>query len=322
MIKIKVYKELEEARRLWQRHWPQRCLFDLWPVRACFQKQFSHRPSFIVATRDSEFCGMLALSWIDEEKIFGHFPGEVWQGDTWLEQNKIISSDPEVLRILFDHIPADVKIRYLTDKPCRLPETSAGIDETGYLFFPKQYGYSYQAYLHCFSGKSLKKIRKELDRFVASGIVFRYDCVSDMNHLFRMNLERFKERSFFSDSRFLRSFENLAVWLHANKMLRITTVLVGDKIAAVDMGAVWKSTYTVLAGGAHPDFPGIAKLINLHHIEWACQQRLKEVDFLCGDFNWKNRFHLTPRPLYKIWNLQASEGEQDAESSLRTACAG
>jgi CelD/BcsL family acetyltransferase involved in cellulose biosynthesis len=68
----------------------------------------------------------------------------------------------------------------------------------------------------------------------------------------------------------------------------------------VDVGALWKNTYTVLAGGTDPDFPGVAKLINFHHIQWACRQRLDLVDFLCGDFNWKSRFRLHPRPLYKI----------------------
>lgn len=71
-------------------------------------------------------------------------------------------------------------------------------------------------------------------------------------------------------------------------------------MAAVDIGAVWNGIYTVVAGGACSDFPGVAKLINFHHLEWACGQQLREVDFLCGEFNWKNRFHLTPRPLYQM----------------------
>jgi hypothetical protein len=68
----------------------------------------------------------------------------------------------------------------------------------------------------------------------------------------------------------------------------------------VDVGTVWNESSTVLAGGVNPGFPGVAKLINLHHLEWACQNRMKSVDFLCGDYGWKERFHLSPRPLYKI----------------------
>ena len=90
MLDINIYKDLAEVKRLWINHWPRRCFFDLWPVRACFQSQFNHSPYFMVARQNGEFRGLLALSWIDEEQCYGHFPGEIWHGKTWLEQNKIL----------------------------------------------------------------------------------------------------------------------------------------------------------------------------------------------------------------------------------------
>jgi len=92
-------------------------------------------------------------------------------------------------------------------------------------------------------------------------------------------------------------------------------------LAAVDVGALWKNTYTVLAGGTDPDFPGIAKLINFHHIEWACRQHLAVVDFLCGDFNWKSRFRLSPRPLYKICSEQVDAVPESHHEERMPACA-
>jgi CelD/BcsL family acetyltransferase involved in cellulose biosynthesis len=176
--------------------------------------------------------------------------------------------------------------------------------------------------MQCFSGKTRKKMRSELNRLTAGGVSYRYDCLDDVAHLFRMNLEYFKGTSYFEDVRFLRAFENLVAWLHANNMLRVTTVLIGGRLAAVDIGAVWNQTYTVLAGGTHPEFPGVAKLINFHHIEWACQQRLKEVDFLCGEFNWKHRFHLSTRPLYRIEpHPLAAVDWSEALEDLQVACA-
>ena len=56
----------------------------------------------------------------------------------------------------------------------------------------------------------------------------------------------------------------------------------------------------MLAGGTNHEFPGVAKLINFHHLEIACHQRFDSVDFLCGDFGWKRRFRLVARPLYQI----------------------
>jgi len=307
MIDIRICSDLEEAKRLWRFHWPQQSLFDLWPVRNCFQLQYNYAPTFIVASRKSRFCGMVALSWIEETQAFAHFPGETWQGKTWLEQNRILAADTDVFDTLSAHIPPGTKLRYLLPEPRLLGQGAMVPDEVGYLFCPASYDFSCDRYLQCFSGKSRKKLFREISTLTAKGVSFRYNCPSDVAHLFRMNLENFGEASYFSDPRFLKAFENLAAWLQGNGLLRTTTVLIGGKTAAIDIGAVYAGTYTVLAGATNPGFPGVAKFINLHHIEWSCKQRMTEVDFLCGDFNWKSRFRLTPRPLFEL--VTASENE-------------
>ncbi|MBN2311673.1 MAG: GNAT family N-acetyltransferase, partial [Candidatus Hydrogenedentes bacterium] len=156
-----------------------------------------------------------------------------------------------------------------------------------------------------FSGKSRKKLRRELDALENLGLAFRYDCLADAERVFEMNLAAFGADSYFHDARFLDGFAALIRWLHDEGLLRVTCVLLGGRIAAVDVGAVWRRTYTLVAGGTCPDFPGVAKLINFHHLERSCQERYEVVDFLCGDFGWKERFHLTPRPLYQL-RLSAS----------------
>jgi hypothetical protein len=312
---------VEEGRQIWQRRWPSESFFDLWPVRSCFQRHFNRPPHFLVAESNGKTHGVLALSWIEEARCFGHFPGETWQGKTWLEQNKIPVNDPDVFHSLLDHIPGPADIRYLARESILADEKNLDVDEIGYLFFPKKYGYSYQEYLQEFSGKSRKNLRRELSRLRSLGLSFRHDKSEDLDLLFRMNLEAFGEKSYFADPRFLNSFEGLLDWLHQMGLLRVTTVLLGGKVAAVDVGAVWESCYTVLAGVTHPDFPGVGKLINFHHLEWACIQRLEKVDFLCGDFGWKERFHLTPRPLYQIRTLPEAKAYPGLYTEKRMAYA-
>jgi hypothetical protein len=321
MIDVSVSSDLGEIRRLWQRHWPQTGLFDLWPVRACFQRQFQHTPHFLVAERQGACCGLLALSWIDEEQYFGHFPGELWHSKTWIEQNRVLVADEPSFEALWEAVPEVAQIRYLCPDGYLPEDASVTLDEVGYLFRPPQYGYDFNGYMALFSGKSRKKIRCEIDRLLARGVSFRYDCLTDVDRLFRLNLEAFREDSYFSDSRFLNAFEDLVKWLHNNHLLRVTAVLVGGELAAVDVGAVWNGAYTVLAGGTCGDFPGVAKLINFNHLEWACHQRMREVDFLCGEFNWKNRFHLTPRPLYKMSKLIAIDGARTPVYESDLICA-
>lgn len=321
MLNIRVCEDLQEAREIWRRHWPQDGFFDLWPVRARFQEQFRREPYFIVAEHNGKMEGLLALSWIEEENTYGHFPGETCQGKTWLEQNKILFKDPDVFRELVNPLPESVYIRYLTRKSLPQDQPILTVDELGYLFYPRQHGCCFQSYWDRFSGKSRKKLRRELALLEAQGIAYRYNCSSDVTWMFRKNLNNFGERSYFSDPRFLTAFENLVAWLQANNMLRVTTVTVGGKIAAVDIGAIWRLTYTVLAGATDSDFPGIAKLINFHHMEWACRERLEVVDFLCGDFGWKERFHLERRPLYKlrIGSLQDRRQDEPVERSMAIA---
>ena len=86
----------------------------------------------------------------------------------------------------------------------------------------------------------------------------------------------------------------------------MVTITVDDEPAAIDLGSLYSGMLTMLAGGTNGKFPGIAKLINMHHIRFACDERLDSVDFLCGDFNWKTLFHLTPSPLYLLEGQPAS----------------
>lgn len=118
----------------------------------------------------------------------------------------------------------------------------------------------------------------------------------------QMSLGRFGDESYFSDKRFLESFRDLKDHFHEKGWLRMTTVLIDGEPAAVDMGCVYQGVYTLLAGGTHNDYPGVAKVINLHHMKEACREKYEKVDFLCGDFSWKKIFHLSPNPLYKLCN--------------------
>ena len=141
------------CRRLWERFWPVECLFDLWPVRACFLEPFDRSPYFLVAEYKGVIQGMLALSWIEEEHCFGHFPGETWNGKTWLEQNRIPASGPVAAAELLDRIPGPAHLRYLTRESLPGDGNLASVDEVGYLFFPRQYDWSFEAYRKQFSGK-------------------------------------------------------------------------------------------------------------------------------------------------------------------------
>ena len=131
-------------------------------------------------------------------------------------------------------------------------------------------------------------------------LCYRYDDMSDFERMVQLNITNFGSLSYFYDLRFRESFRALMHYLDDRGWLRITTVIIDGEVAAVDMGCVHHGDYTVLAGGTNRDYPGVAKLINLHHMQRACSEKYNLIDFLCGDFSWKHKFHLTARPLYML----------------------
>lgn len=257
---------------------------------------------------------MLALSWIEEEGYYGFFPGETWKGKTWLEQNRVPAPSSALTRELWAAAPPSTRIRYLHDETAAYLK-HAKIDETGYLFHPGRYGFDYDEYWQSFSGKSRKRLQRELDSFERMSRGWSQNRASDIEWMFDTNLSRFGRDSYFSDVRFVRGFESMLSSLSSRGLLRVTTVRVGGQRAAVDVGALYNNRYTVLAGATSEEFQGIAKAINLFHIEAGCRERFDRIDFLCGDFGWKERFHLEPRPLYMASNDEISEDDTDFPAS-------
>ena len=301
MPDARIVTDLEECRALWERLIPQEGFWDLWDVRMCFQQHYRRPPCFVVLEEAGECKGLLPLSWVEESSCYQYFPGETWSGATWVEQNRIIAHDEAALGQLLAAVPQEYHVRYLKADDC-ITASLEQVDEIGYLFLPPRYEYSIERYFQEFSGKTFKRLQKELAAVEAPGAAYRLDDCADIEWLVDMNLRRFGAHSYFYDERFCQSFRSLMELSRERGWLRVTTVLLGGEIAAVDVGVRLADTYILLGGGTNPDYPGVAKLINLYHMRRACAERIPVVDFLCGDFSWKKLFHLTQRPLYLLTN--------------------
>lgn len=290
MYTTRVVSDIIECRDLWGRSIPENDLFDVWGARMCFHKYLNWNPHFIIAEDGSGLCGLLPLSEIKDHNYYGYFPGEVCAGKTWIEQNKIHAINDDVYNLLIEAAPQNLHIRYLNRQT---PE----VDEIGYLFRASKYNYDMNGYWGEFSSKSRRKIQEEIMQF---DVRWRFEDSRDIDALIQMNIKSFGETSFFTNEKFCRGFIDFMEFAKERKMLRVVTALIGDKIVATDVGVIHKDSCTLLAGATDPEFKGIAKAINLKHMEWACENKIGELDFLCGDFGWKDRFHLERRPLYQV----------------------
>jgi hypothetical protein len=316
MYDIRIINDLEQCRDIWKRTVPQETVWDLWEFRACFQEHFRRPAYFIAAESTSGLTEILPLSWIEESQRYGYFPGETWQDKTWLEQNRI-PADNGILCDMLDRCPGQYYLRYLRPSLESVSQNQCVVDEVGYLFRPSDYNYDIENYFQQFSKKSAKNIKREIASLQA-GACYRYDDISDFEHLVQLNVNNFGNRSYFYDLCFRESFRTLMHYLNDKGWLRITTVIINGEIAAVDIGCVYREDYTLLGGGTNRDYPGVAKLINLHHMQRGCRERFKLIDFLCGDFSWKQKFHLTERPLYLLSNCSL-ETHPSEDLELRRA---
>jgi len=290
-----------ECEFLWRRTMPDEFITDLWEFRECFNRHFQRPLRFLFAEKAGQQQGLLPLCWIEEAGCLGFFPGETWKGRTWVEQNRVISNNPGALGVLLDSCQSPYHLRYMLPLDS-IPQAGCVVDEIGYLFLPPDYDYDMENYFGEFSNKSAKRIKRELAAIEGQGVRYRFNELSDFDYMVRLSVERFGELSYFSDHRFREGFRDVARFLAERGWLQMTTILINDEVAAVDLGSLYRGTYTLLAGGTHGGYPGVAKLINIHHIRRACEERFERVDFLCGDFSWKILFHLTPRPLYLLSN--------------------
>ena len=299
MIRTRTVTDLDACRALWNSLSRTRCVSDLWEFRLCFHRHFQNQPFFLLLEDSRGILGMLPLCLLEKEDMFVFFPGETWHGKTWLERTPIYCRDREALPELFYACPPGTYLRYIEAEEA-VPPPGLELDEVGYLLHPPELHFNMDEYHKRFSWKKLKAIRKEISTLLAPESSWHVNRLSDYDTMVQLNRGRFEEDSYFHDPRFIESFRDVVLWLRERGWLRMVSLEICGRTAAVDLGAVFNHGYAVFLGGTHPEFPGVAKAMNMHHIEFAFEQGSSKVDFLCGDFYWKKLWHLDPQPLYKF----------------------
>jgi len=292
-------KDIDECKKLWKTLIRPRTVSDLWEFRLCFHHHFNRQPWFLVLEDRDGICAMLPLSLARELDMFVFFPGEIWKSRTWNERNPIYLRDPEFLPELYSACPERTYLRYL-EHPGACLDPDLEEDETGYVLYPPHLGYDLDYYIGRFARKKFKEIRKVINALLGVDGAFHLNRLEDFDALVEMSLRHFGSDSYLYDERFRESFRDVMGYLDRRGRLRMVSLEIHGEISAVDLGGLYQGGYTVFLGGTDPRLPGIAKAMNMHHIQFAFSERLSKVDFLCGDFHWKKLWHLDPEPLYRF----------------------
>lgn len=309
--------QLNQCEQLWKTFISPRCASDLWEFRLCFHKYFQHKPFFIVMEDHKGVAGMVPLSYVRNMDTYFLFPGEMWNNRTWLERTPVYTREDHSIYDLLRACPKNSYLRYLevSDVPIS-PDFSE--DEIGYVIYPGDMDFDIEKYFKRFSNKKLKAINKIIQSYLNSGCKFYHNRLKDFDRLVEMSLQQFRHKSFMYDKKFRNGFKDMLTLLHDRKMLRMVSCVINGELAAVDIGAVFQGTYTVFLGGTDFRFPGIAKLMNMNHIDYAFKEKFYKIDFLCGDFNWKLLWHLDPEILYR-YESYPSARESVVDTQYSTA---
>ncbi len=301
--------------KLWKTCIPACSIADLWEFRSCFQRHFGNRPCFTLLEDGRGIAGMLPLSHIDHMQMKSFYPGETWNNRSWLERTQIYVREPYVYEDLLSSCSERTFLRYM-EAGVDMPADQLELDEIGYVLYPALLNYDMENFRQRFSAKKFKTIMKTVNNVMESGGSFHVNRLSDFNLLVKMSLSKFGESSYLSDPRFRESFRDIMHYLYDRGWLRMISLELNGKTAAVDLGAVYRGTYTVFLGGVFSDFPGIAKVMNMYHVDYALKNRMFKLDFLCGDFHWKKLWHLDPEPLYRLVSPDLEERPGIVRDSL------
>ncbi len=312
-----IVTDLGKCRQLWMDLIRARSISDLWEFRYCFQRHFNAKPCFMVRKDRRGIAALLPLSYLEEEDRFVFFPGETWKGRTWMERTPVFLREGEPLNDLLHACPEGTHLRYM-ERPSLVGDPDLAVDEIGYVLYPATFDFDMARYARRFSPKKFKNLKKIVQHFMSDQVSLHINRSEDFDILVDMSLRRFGEGSYLYDRRFRESFRDVMVFLKQRGWLHMVSLDIKGRTRAVDIGAVFHDTYTVFLGGTHPDFPGIAKAMNMYHIEFGCLNKIRKIDFLCGDFHWKKLWHLDPEPLYRYLSPKWIAGT-DVESVLHPA---
>jgi hypothetical protein len=243
--------------------------------------------------------GVLPLSHVDSLDIMTFFPGETWKNKTWLERTPIYAINQDILYRLLSDCTERTHLRYIEYDSEHLPEQMA-VDEIGYVVYPGLLNYDRENYRSRFSNKKFKSIMRDVNTILDMGASFHINQAEDFELLVEMSIERYGDESYLQDTHFRSSFRDIIGFLNQKGYLRMVSLELEGKTMAVDVGAIYRGVYTIFLGGVFSRVPGLPKVMNMHHIDYALKNRVYKVDFLCGDFNWKKLWHLDEEPLFKL----------------------
>ncbi len=300
-LHYEVVTDLARCQELWEEFSPYRTLFDTWDFRYAFYKGYKPQLYFILL-KNGENLGILPLQYeADKKKFF-------WFGSWWQEESSFLVKDPIYIPLLLALAPNHLNLNAITLDTVfwarryvdfKMDDPKYILDLTGIS--------SLDEYLSTFSRvrrKSFKRAKRGIEALDPTVIIDRF---SDFEEMTRLSTKRFHDKGEDADWEDPRRVETFRQVIKLGQIgreyqIRMLSVCIGNKIAGIDLIALYKDCYLPIKCGYNiKDFSGIGNYMNLLEIEDALSLGMKKMDFLEISYGWKEQwFEATPLFKYEI----------------------
>lgn len=290
-LTLEIVSDIEETKELWQEFSGNQTLFDTWEFRAAFYEAYLPRLHFVVLRSPTEIVGLLPLQYEqDQRKYF-------WFGSWWQEENKFMVKDEMYIPLLLAACPRPVNLNAISHEiPAWIKQViEFEADDPKYVL--KLDGIkSIDDYLATLNKKKRYNLRRDWRLIEELKPEISLDNFDDLDGLIGLAKTRFKqkgEETDWEDERRVEAFRKVIAYgqKEISYKIRMITVKIGGKLAAVDMIALYQGCYYPLKCGYNVgEFPGIGNYVNLLEIKDAIELGVGKMDFLEIGYGWKDKW--------------------------------
>ena len=289
---FKICDDINECKRLWSLFSPNERLFDVWDYRACFFDKTEHEPYFIVGYNSNSVEGIVPLVFLRSKSQYTYFGG-------WFtaERNSLFVKDKAKLPDFLEQCPENTFMEGLDPKEGSYYDF---LDDeyTHYLDLSK-YNHSFEAYFNSLDKKRQKNLRYDIKN-IPNYKVYR-NRIKDFERLTELNIKRFEEDSKFNEKAITNGILKLIRLANKSGILDMISVEIGNKVEAVDIGAVFKGRYYALIGSSnYQRIPNIGKLMTILDIKSAIAKKARFIEFGATADHWKNMWSFDKDMLLKF----------------------
>ena len=290
-MEIKIYKNINECHKLWEKFSPTKSLFDVWDFRQCFYNKEDNKPYFITGRERGKIVGVVPLCFIESKNQYAYFGG-------WFpERNSFFVRDKTKLGQLLEQCPYNTCIEGID--PAESNFYNLLEDEHTYFIDLLKYDNDFDKYFGSFSKKRQKNFKRELKNIPPYKV--HHNRLKDFKRLVQLNIMHYDKDSVFHNDTIKNGLHRMMKLANRNKLLEMISVEINGKTEAVDIGVLFGKWYHVITGSSNNNkIPNLGKLITVLSIKNAISKKARYVDFFASSGYWKDMWSFEKEMLLKF----------------------